>query len=222
VAYYRRAHALDPESETNYDLRILWAMAYGAYAQLYTPAQIRTQTDAVFASGDAKDMISGYYTIRKVAYKAHTPEIAYPYLRMAYEAARGSDDEYAAQSAAKMLPDYALQIERDEAKAVRARKETLPEHWQDDARSLNQFAWWCFENRVNLVEAEEMARRGVELAAAGTEKANVLDTLAEICNLNDDCANAVQYIRLAIEEDPKNEYFRKQLGRFEEILAQGN
>ena len=87
---------------------------------------------------------------------------------------------------------------------------------------LNQVAWWCFENRVNLAEAEQMARRGVELAKAGRDKANVLDTLAELCNLNNDCSHAVQYIRLAIEEDPANEYFQNQLGRFEEILAQSD
>ena len=47
----------------------------------------------------------------------------------------------------------------------------------------------------------------------------MLDTLAELCNVNNDCANAVEYIRLAIHEDPENEYFQTQLVRFEEILA---
>jgi hypothetical protein len=224
VAYYRRAQALNPESETDYDLRILGAMARGAFSQLYTPTEVRTQVDVVFASApaDPKAMLQAYWTLNKVAYKAHTPEITYPYLRVTYEAIQGSDDEYLAKSAAKLLPDYALHIERDVDKAIQARKEVMPENWHDDGRMLNHFAWWCFENRVNLAEAEGLARRGVELSPPGRDKANVLDTLAEICNLNNNCSHAVQYIRLAIEEDPENEYFRNQLGRFEEILAQSD
>jgi len=221
VAYYKRAQALNPDSETNHDLRILGAMARGVSAQLYTTQDIRHQTDAVFASAsDAKTQLSAYYTLRKVAHKTHMPEITYPYLRMAYETAVASDDKYAVKAVSKLAPDYALHIERNPAKAVAARKDAMPENWMEDGRSLNQVAWWCFENRINLAEAEEFARRGVELAAAGRDKANVLDTLAEICNLNNNCHNAVQYIRMAINEDPENEYFQNQLNRFQEILAQ--
>jgi hypothetical protein len=64
-----------------------------------------------------------------------------------------------------------------------------------------------------------MAQRGIELASAGREKANILDTLAEICNLSGDCGEAVDYIRLAVVEDPENEYFQEQLVRFEKLLA---
>ena len=220
VAYYQRAESLNPHAETDYDLRILGAMARGADSQLYTPIQIRNQVDLIFASApEPKKMLHAYGTLSKVAHKAHAPEITYPYLRATYEALRDTDDEYLAKSAAWMRADYVLHIERDVDKAVRARKDSMPENWQEDGRALNQVAWWCFENRVNLEEAEQLARRGVELAPSGSDKANVLDTLAEICNLNNDCSHAVQYIRLAIEEDPRNEYFQHQLGRFEEILA---
>ena len=64
-----------------------------------------------------------------------------------------------------------------------------------------------------------MARRGVELAEAGKMKANILDTLAEICNLSGNCGDAVEYMRLAVAEAPENEYFQKQLERFETLLA---
>jgi hypothetical protein len=65
-----------------------------------------------------------------------------------------------------------------------------------------------------------MARRGVEVAAAGSEKANLLDTAAEICNARGHCDDAVDLIRQAVEEDPDREYFKKQLKRFEELRAQ--
>ena len=75
------------------------------------------------------------------------------------------------------------------------------------------------QNKINLKEAEKMARKGVELTSPGRDKANVLDTLAEICNLSGECGDAVDYIRMAVAEDPDNEYFREQLIRIEKILA---
>ncbi len=224
VAFYKRAQALNPDSETNYDLRILGAMARGAWEQLYTLADVRTQTDAVFASagGNAKTLSSAYKTISKVASVAGTPEIRLPYLRTAYETLATSSDEKAQKVSSWIYPDYALYIDRDVDAAIAARRGLQPEGWMEDGVQLNQFAWWCFENRVNLEEAETLARRGVELAKAGQDKANVLDTLAELCNVNNNCSHAVQYIRLAITEAPQNEYFQRQLVRFEEILAMGD
>ena len=83
--------------------------------------------------------------------------------------------------------------------------------WKQVANMLNNFAWWCFENKFNLEEAEEHARAGVEIAKAGNQKANILDTVAEICNLRGDCGDAVTLIRMAVAEDPENEYFQKHL-----------
>ena len=90
----------------------------------------------------------------------------------------------------------------------------------EESDQLNEFAWWCFENRVNLAEAKTLAEKGVALAPAGSEKAAVLDTLAEICNETGDCKQSVELIRKAIAEDPANDYYREQLAKFEEILAE--
>ena len=183
-----------------------------------------SQADVVFASSPQPEaMLEVLYTMRKIGMKTDNPTISYPYLQAIVEATEGiaHENEKLASKRAWLLPDYALFIEKDVDKAVALRKDVLPDGWEEDATQLNNFAWWCFENQVNLDEAEELARRGVELAEPGTPKANVLDTLAEICNSKDDCSHAVEYIRLAIAEDPENEYFQNQLTRFEEILAFG-
>jgi tetratricopeptide (TPR) repeat protein len=114
--------------------------------------------------------------------------------------------------------DYALLVQEDEAKAIELKKEAQPDNWREDANALNNFAWWCFERKVNLDEAADLAQKGIELAEPGRQKANIYDTLAEICNLSGDCGKAVDLIRLAVAEDPENEYFQKQLARFEETL----
>jgi benzoyl-CoA reductase/2-hydroxyglutaryl-CoA dehydratase subunit BcrC/BadD/HgdB len=48
----------------------------------------------------------------------------------------------------------------------------------------------------------------------------ILDTLAEICNARGTCKDAVTYIELAIKEAPGNDYYKKQLERFQKILAE--
>jgi tetratricopeptide (TPR) repeat protein len=219
VAYYRRAASLNPSSETDYDLRTFGAMARGAYSQLYSVGELSRQADVVVANADATDsaLWEVLWTMQKVSHKTSSPGIWHPYLKAAYE--RTSDEGKFAEKRNYIAADYVLHIENDPVKALATKRASMPEGWQESSRYLNNFAWWCFENRLDLDEARELAERGVELAEAGTEKANVLDTLAELCNVSNDCANAVGYIRLAIEEDPDNEYFRKQLVRFEEILA---
>ena len=130
----------------------------------------------------------------------------------------GIEDEDVVTFRTKMGPDYALHIEKDSEKAVELHKAMLPENWNEDPNLLNNIAWWCFENGINLDEAETLARKGIELSDPGTDRANIYDTLAEICNLNGNCGDAVDYIRLAIKDAPDNEYFPKQEKRFEQLL----
>jgi len=119
-----------------------------------------------------------------------------------------------------LLIANALYVEKDKEKALALKRENQPEGWMDDAGKLNAFAWWCFENNVNLPEAEELARKGVALAKPGKEKAQILDTVAEICNARGDCKDAVTLTEQAIKEDPKSDYYPKQLARFQKALAE--
>jgi thioredoxin-related protein len=224
VAYYQRAQELDGDADIDYDLRIFGAMARGSWGQLYSTGDVVQQADAVFASSpEPSAMLEVLYSMKKISHKTEQPTLWHPYLKATVEAADGITDEKFAKKVAWHKPDYALHIEKDVEKAIQYRKDVMPEDWLQDANQLNNYAWWCFENNVNLEEADTMARRGIELAESGKEKANILDTLAEICNARDDCANAVEYIRMAVAEAPEEEYFQKQLVRFEEaLLAQAD
>ena len=87
--------------------------------------------------------------------------------------------------------------------------------WDDDPERINEFAWWCFENGINLEPALSLARRG---AAAATEpglRAATLDTVAEICFALGRREEAVAAIRRAIAEEPETDYFKQQLQRFQ-------
>jgi tetratricopeptide (TPR) repeat protein len=212
---------MSSDPEKNYETMIFNSMAYGNYYNLYSPVQVRQQADAVLASANYsdKDLMKVAFSMYKVSRRADDITLFTPYLKVSIEETVDSKDEDIVHKRTKLMPDYTLHIKKDTKKAVKLKKESMPEGWQKEANELNNFAWWCFENNINLKEAEKSARKGIELASPGNEKANILDTLAEICNLSGDCGDAVEYIRLAVAEDPENEYFQDQLIRFEKLLA---
>jgi thioredoxin-related protein len=223
-AYYRRADELNPQSDINYEGLIFYAMSKGHKGGTFSVTQVKSQADAVIATDNRsdKDLLQVAYTMGRIAKHTKNTEDFVPYLQVSIEETEGVADEDLKKMRSKLLPDYALHVSHDTEQAVVYKKATMPEGWTEKADMLNNFAWWCFENEVNLKEADTMARKGVELAEPGTQKANVLDTLAEICNLTGSCEDAVELIRLAIAENPENEYFRKQLDRFETLLAEKN
>jgi hypothetical protein len=113
----------------------------------------------------------------------------------------------------------AMYVDEDMDAAVALKRGTMPEGWMENPDQLNSFAWWCFENKVNLEEAQTLALKGIELAEPGKSRAQILDTAAEICNELGNCDEAVRLIKLAMVEDPASDYYAEQLTRFEEAAA---
>ena len=149
-------------------------------------------------------------------------EVVIPFFRMAYPIVEKDTSEDLYMRRQRFYGNYAMLVEKDPARAVEFKREAMPEGWLDDPGHLNSFAWWCFENKVNLRDAEELSRRSVEMAEDTRQKANCLDTLAEIVNLRGDTAGALDLINRGLEIDPDNEYLKKQRVRFEEDLALAN
>jgi tetratricopeptide (TPR) repeat protein len=216
-----RAQELNEDPETDYRLTILQSIVVGL-GDGFTIDDVVPAADAVFASefyGDA-DLLGAAELMEHAAARAETPETATPYIKTAVARSASSTDETAVAVRTRLLPAYALRVENDPAAAVVHKKTAMGEGWMDDSRRLNAFAWWCFENRINLEEARTLAERGVEQADPGSEKAMVLDTLAEICNELGDCGDSVELMRRAVAESPETAYYKTQLDRFEKLLAE--
>lgn len=109
-----------------------------------------------------------------------------------------------------------LFVLKDWKQAVSRKKASLPEGWQENPEQLNSFAWWCFENKINLDEAEALARKAVELSEDPKDKANILDTLAEILSLKGKHKEAILTEEEAIKLNPERKLFKKNLERFKE------
>jgi tetratricopeptide (TPR) repeat protein len=218
LGYYRKALELDPT---------------GAYGQpifeqtsaLYVKDKGATLEETIEAANAAyaeaqsnpRGKVNVAFGMLRVAKKADDMMLIAPYVDGALAATKGERDLAKARN--ELLIVQALHVTGEKGKAVRMKREGMPAGWMKDSGELNEFAWWCFENQVNLAEAEELARKGVGLAESGKEKAQVLDTVAEICNLRGSCTDAVSLIKWAMREDPDSDYYPKQLHRFEQAQA---
>jgi tetratricopeptide (TPR) repeat protein len=218
VKLYSKGEQLDPS--VDYSFQIFDEMFTGfRKAEAFTVDEVRKAADAVLAheGRDPDEIVDVAFWMKHVGSKVEDRDLWLPYLEPALTASADSDDERMQKRHAQLKIDHTLFVKKDEATAVKLKYASMPEGWKDDPKQLNSFSWWCFESMVNLEEGEALGRRGVELAPAGTERAMILDTVAEICNARGNCDDAVELIRMAIEDAPESEYYQEQLERFEAI-----
>jgi tetratricopeptide (TPR) repeat protein len=224
VRYLEAASRLDtdPQAKARYELAKFQAMSRGIKSGAYTGAEVKAQADRVIDQPDidGKTLLEVAYDMGRVARQTEDMTLYTPYLKVAFTASDGTSDEDAQKYRDYLKADYLLFVEQDPDAAVAAKKARLGEGWKQDPKQLNSFAWWCFENRVNLEEAQELALEGVRLATDDAQRANILDTAAEICNARGDCTKAVELIREAVELNPASDYLREQLVRFEALAAE--
>ena len=223
LTLYRRARALAPQVPGGWAHEIFGAVEMGTLAGVpgFTADSLRAAADLVLAATppDPADLLHVASTMRIVGSRTRHPELAAPYLAAAVAATAAVTDTALREQRQALLPDHALFVEKDVRKAARLQRAAMPAGWQDDAAKLNEYAWWCFQNDVNLKDAEKLARRGVKLAAPGRDKAMLLDTLAEIRARRGDAREAAALSEQAMREVPASVYYPRQAARFRQAAG---
>lgn len=220
VEYLTTAIELGPDEGYEHDL--FWAALIGFSNEDFTAEELKVIADQALASPnlDAAKLVDvARNTVR--ALEDDDPDGAAPYIAAGLAASEGTDDPELLKDRRKLLISEALLVKDDPELALGLVREGLPEGWEEDAGRLNGFAWWCFENDVNLEEAEMLARKGAELAEDDSKKAQILDTAAEIAYLRGDQDEAVALIQQAIVLDPDSEGYGEKLDRFNGSVAEG-
>jgi len=214
IKYYKKAIALDDQNDYAYEIYSNYSR--GMRNKLFTMEELTSAADAALASEMVTDDNKYYVLYGMSGYATETPDDKkmLAYLGEAKEMAVKKLEAGPDRGATNIMINYALVIEKDADKAVATKLSSMPEGWKDEAGSLNEFSWWCFENKVNLEQAEKLSRKGVKLAAPGREKSMIMDTCAEILFLNGKQDEAIAMMELAVKEDPKSEYYPKQLEKF--------
>ena len=214
VQYYESAREMKgPEGGLEFELFI--AYRWGYEEEAFGIDEVRAAADQAMDSGRLSD--KQFLRLARLMSMAADDEAEWsvaPYIERALAATETTDDPDLENERRHVLIEQALRVTGDEARALELALETRSEGWEEDPGELNSFAWWCFENEINLEQAEALARKGVELAPEGGERAMVLDTLAELVFLRGDAEEAAALIRQAIEQAPDNEYYGEQLLKF--------
>jgi tetratricopeptide (TPR) repeat protein len=229
VGFYKQAQALSErvdsdktDSKSDYSFDIFDNMAEGANDDLFAYEEIGQAADvAITTAKDSPNKVVNVASrMAQMAAKHKQPDDVAKYLQAGLDATAGKDDANLKRSHASLMVDFSLMVKNDTATAVEYKKATMPEGWATDPDQLNNFAWWCFENNANLDEAERLSRKSVELAKPGANRANNLDTLAEIMHARGNTREAIEVSKKAARENPDSKYFPKQVERFEKLLKE--
>ncbi|HEX6852088.1 MAG TPA: hypothetical protein VF139_11875 [Candidatus Polarisedimenticolaceae bacterium] len=214
--WIREAGRVEPRLRAEHAVDLLFAMARGVPNRDFTVAQVLGQA-AIVRDGAAttpEAHLRAAAALADLAEQQEDPAIVAPFLSKAMEASASIQDPDLVALRAQLLVLEALHVAKDPVRAAALKKDAMAPGWQESADGLNEYAWWCARQKVNLAEAEAFARRGVEKSEGGAARAQVLDTLAEILFLRGDREGAAATARQAVEMDPANPWYRKQVARF--------
>jgi tetratricopeptide (TPR) repeat protein len=216
VAYYVKAQALSDDSTQNYYYDIFENTAYGAGKNLFTYEDAVKAGDAALSSALKRPWDAFAISDRMIglAKANNKPDDVARYITIGLDATANDSDMTSMHS--ELQVEYALSVKHDTTLAVKYKKDSMPANWQDGVDGLNEFAWWCFLNKADLKEAEQLSDKAVKMAKPGREKANNLDTLAEIKFSLGKSREAIALEQQACKEDPNNAEFAQKVKDFQE------
>ncbi len=100
------------------------------------------------------------------------------------------------QALATVIKFYVKEKNSDSAKTYFLK---YLEKWPADAPMMNNFAWNCAQQRINLDYAAEVAKKAVGLAANTEDKASYIDTYATVRFVQGDVDEAISLEQNAID-----------------------
>jgi tetratricopeptide (TPR) repeat protein len=220
VSYYQQAQQLKTDPKVNYFYEIWANTVDGADEEMFAFDDVRKAANDFMAMENRAGWqnLHVYQRMIGLAKQNKRDDLVTRYLQAGLDATANSDDSDMKALHSNLMVEFSLFVKNDTATAVEFKKASMPDGWLNSAGNLNAFAWWCFENKANLNEAEKLSRKSVELAKPGREKAMNFDTLAEILNARGKTTEALEFEKKAVSEDPSDEFFPKQVARFEELL----
>ncbi len=212
VTYYGKAAELDDENNYAYDL--LENTIRGIRGNEFTYEDAVKTAEIVFAGNDYTSQVYAASDMSRLA-EYHEKMVDFKnYLELGMKAYTKANDENLSRHNTEFEIAYNLNFTGEKNKAVELKRSTYEDGWTEDANALNSFAWWCYENMINLEEAEKLAVKGVNLAQPGRSKAMILDTAAHICKALGNNDDAIKYMEMAVNEDPDDAGWQETLEEF--------
>lgn len=206
VKFYKRAVNLNRNPGINYSWQIFSNSANAAWNGLVSFEMVLPSADSIlYGSGNSRsNMIRMAKAMSRLTRKLGKEDRLRKYLQAGIDITSGAKNPKDRNTHSSLLIDYALQIQHDTSGALSMKKRDMGEGWKENPEQFYNFAKWCLERKVNLAEAETLARSALQYAKDGEFKASVYYTTAEICFERGDLENAIVFIGQAMKQDPGN------------------
>jgi len=212
--FHTNAQQLNTDSETHYFDKIFESAADGYFRDQISYSDVATAAENLIGNGSNLDIALACSQLSRIAGKEDDTETVKKYFEIGLKASEDNNDEQLRKIHTRLQVDYNLQVIADTAKAVEFKKASMRDNWTESAGGLNAFTWWCYENNANLGEANILARKAVEMAEPGSQKAMILDTAAHICKARGNYEDAIKFMEQAMIEDPENKQWNETLEKF--------
>ncbi len=218
--YYQEAQKLNSNPADDYTYEIFMATACGSLKHEYSFDDVKQAADEVIRSKNEKkwEVYDACQRMVTLVLDNKRNDLLAGYITSGLDATSDTTSPDMVLAHKQLLVTEMLFINGDTAKAIEYEKASMPDGWMDQAFQLNEFAQWCLGAHVNLVEGEALAQKAVSLAQPGKQKANYLDTAADIYHAEGNDASAVEYTKKAIAEDPDNEDYASQLDYYDDLV----
>jgi tetratricopeptide (TPR) repeat protein len=218
VEYYRRSVPLGKSTFSDYAYEIFNNMANAVWKEMIPFDSVFSTADAVLASKKVlpTKIIKTAQLMTRMGKKFNRSDDAAKYLQAGMTAALGPEENKKDPTYRGLVADYKLYIDKDTVLAIKIKKLTLGQGWEEDRDKFYDYSKWCLEREINLEEAEAYARKAINMVYPGKFRARVYNTVADICFIRGKTEEAIRMINLAIDEDPDNRLYQNQLIKFQD------
>ena len=143
-----------------YEMEIFYAKFQGFRSGAFSKDELIAAADAAMANGTQEEKYQVYAAQSYLAKATGVDSLAYRYVEDFWNELKDSKDQSpnAQRVRQRVELDHALYIEKNPEKAAELKYSSMPVGWMEDADGLNEYAWWCFENKVDLERAEKRAQ----------------------------------------------------------------
>ena len=210
ITYFKEAERMKPSSNVDYSYDIFANSANAAWRDMMSFTDVLPVADSILYAPkkDNEIIVKVAQAMSRLTRRLEKEEHVKKYLQAGLDATAEASDKKTSDTHTSLLIEYALQVENDTIKAITMKKESMGADWTKNPEKFYNYSKWCLERKVALSEAEMLAKTAARYAKGAEFKAQVYNTIAEICFVRNKLEEAIEVIGLAIEQDPGNTQYQ--------------
>ena len=219
VHFWRTGLGMKEKYRSTYLMKLFENYANGCWNDVYPFDSVTTAIDVLFNEQDFNqgDLVKAVRMTSNVARKKNKTDEIEQYLLDGIDITKNSKNPKVNLYSYLFGADYALYIKKDTMVALKIRKKgfEIKDDYSGSTKNFYPFARYCYDRLINLEEAKQLLILVTKRVDDGTYKAKIYSLLAKIAEHFNNRKEALQYVDMAMQNDPDNDYYPEQ---YEELL----